>query len=227
VVWHKVFTPRETWLKAHKGELEAKSDVDLKGTKVSVGTNVEPGALKGMFTAATDAGQKLIKEAEQAKGEESPNFQARIENIYKGWLKNRKEGQSVAASTMAQYVGEPQEHELSRGMVGTLIDVAETTFANVTKMKGAQMICDGGIRTANGTATAGGDEKAKQATLKALQAAGPAISSILSAIASANSAANQQAMSALVKALHAKAAAAATPAAEPVSAGTSLLDAYF
>jgi hypothetical protein len=228
----KIFGPRESWLSKNMAALQAAKE--FGGVHApAVGDALARNRFAEMFGYVKETCDELMSAANDAKAEESTDgFATRLRAAYKGFLGQREEAKSEAATLEAACIGAVESVAITPELVNQMLAVAKATFANVEKMKGMRMVADGGIRMAQGFVTAGDAEAAdKHAKIKALSTVGPKISTLIGSSIAVNSRGNGMAMAVLVQAVRASEANAKTPENKPAVSGdmnesASILDAY-
>lgn len=201
-LWAKlkgVFQSRENWLKENKSKVLAKSDDDLKGLKVVIGSNVPNGSAEAgvkefiadMQKSVTDAGSKTFATSDDAK--------QYVQLKKEAFGMKDKTAQAVVYDTI---VGVDKEFEVNKTLVAKLVAaVASSTKAADLLGKVKSDVAGNALKRADKL-----EAKSKTSSNEAIVLRGiaPMIQALTSGISSALATVNSQAMSTLVKAANYK-----------------------
>jgi hypothetical protein len=229
-MWTKLkdaLVKRADWLGRNKGVISGVDAAKLAGVKVKIGKNLLGSDFGGAARASIAEAQKLVAAAGSVTPQDGKSFKERAMEALKKPLKVRNDKASLAKNIHDSLIGEAEEVELTKAIVGQLLAVAENTFKAVDQMKGAKIVADAAVKTAEGMARVeGGDQAAVNAKISALRDVGTMVQATIAGYSSAIGAANGMAMPILVKVAGLADKKDDKPAAEPQNASTSLLAAF-
>jgi hypothetical protein len=229
-MWTKLkdaLVKRADWLGRNKGVISGVDAAKLAGVKVKIGKNLLGSDFGGAARASIAEAQKLVAAAGSVTPQDGKSFKERAMEALKKPLKVRNDKASLAKNIHDSLIGEAEEVELTKAIVGQLLAVAENTFKAVDQMKGAKIVADAAVKTAEGMAhVEGGDQAAVNAKISALRDVGTMVQATIAGYSSAIGAANSMAMPILVKVAGLADKKDDKPAAEPQNASTSLLAAF-
>jgi hypothetical protein len=229
-MWTKLkdaLVKRADWLGRNKGVISGVDAAKLAGVKVKIGKNLLGSDFGGAARASIAEAQKLVAAAGSVTPQDGKSFKERAMEALKKPLKVRNDKASLAKNIHDSLIGEAEEVELTKAIVGQLLAVAENTFKAVDQMKGAKIVADAAVKTAEGMARVeGGDQAAVNAKISALRDVGTMVQATIAGYSSAIGAANSMAMPILVKVAGLADKKDDKPAAEPQNASTSLLAAF-
>jgi hypothetical protein len=229
-MWTKLkdaLVKRADWLGRNKGVISGVDAAKLASVKVKIGKNLLGSDFGGAARASIAEAQKLVAAAGSVTPQDGKSFKERAMEALKKPLKVRNDKASLAKNIHDSLIGEAEEVELTKAIVGQLLAVAENTFKAVDQMKGAKIVADAAVKTAEGMARVeGGDQAAVNAKISALRDVGTMVQATIAGYSSAIGAANSMAMPILVKVAGLADKKDDKPAAEPQNASTSLLAAF-
>ncbi len=197
-----VFVKREDWLKRNASVIGGVGEDKLKGVKVSIGDKLADTNFAGIAGEAINAAKTSVEVGKfVSKGVDPRTALEKGKDSLLGFMKARDIKKSVAANLHAEFIGESKETELSKGLVGKLLKVAQDTFKAIDQLKGAKLVADAAVKEAAGLAQVN-SEDAKEVTnarVAYLRGIGPDVQALIAGFASVVGAANGQAMPVLVK----------------------------
>lgn len=242
-MWNKlkdVFVKREDWLKRNSAAISGATDEQLKGMTANLGAEVGSVDYSAIAAKAIGEAKSVVGLATHLNKDavaDSRSFTEKAKEMLLSPLKSRDTKKSIAKNIYDSLVGESGEVTVTKGLVGTLVKTAFSTFKAIDQLKGAKMVADAAMKEAEGLVKVeGGDKEIVNARVSYLRSMGPEIQGLIAGFASAVSAANGQVMPILVKVAAAagktekKADEAAAPAKDEkkdsVNASTDILAAF-
>ena len=203
-----IFVKREDWLSRNKNAIEAKTDAELKSLTVKVG-NVVAGMSANYISIVTgtiDDCKTAVSAAESADIRDSQSGASFLSKLKDKISRNRGEKAEFGKIFKEDMIGNDETTlTLSSTLVKKAVAKALETFKALDSLKGAKMVADAALKTAEGLARMdSGEHKMVAERVKLINGVSPSIQAAFAQLSSALNTANSQFMSICVKAASAK-----------------------